>query len=167
MVRESGWRTRHGLAGFVTRKEKQVMTTEEKERAEQADKLYCEVCEESGLKVSSWQHFDAWKEYVDGKVNETVLAERAETELVEFAKSFGKYLVIRKEDPSNSDDAEKKQRAKRANRIYRKLCEASGLTLCFLSSFSTWSDFVEGRITEAEFLEQAKLEVEKMVRESG
>lgn len=147
-------------------KGKRVMTTEEKERAEQAQKLYCDVCEESGLKVSSWQHFDAWKEYVDGKVNETVLAERAETELAEFAKSFGKYLVIEKEDPTPSEDDEKKQRAKRANRIYRKLCEASGLTLCFLSSFSTWSDFVEGRITEEEFLEQAKLEVEKMVQAS-
>jgi hypothetical protein len=147
--------------------EKQAMTKEKKERDEQAQKLYCDVCEESGLKVSSWQNFDAWKEFVDGKVNEAVLTEKAETELVEFAKSFGKYLVIEKEDPTASDDADKKERAKRANRIYRKLCEASGLTLCFLSSFSTWSDFVEGRITESEFLEQAKLEVEKMVRQSG
>lgn len=147
--------------------EKQGLTKEEQERAEQAQKLYCDVCEERGLKVSSWQNFDGWKEYVDGKVNETVLTEKAQEELVEFAKSFGKYLVIEKEDPTTSGDAEKRQRAKRANRIYRKLCEAAGLKLCFLNSFGTWSDFVEGRITESEFLEQAKLEVEKMVRASA
>ena len=142
------------------------MTKEQQERSERAHKLYCDVCEESGLQVSSWQNFDAWKEYVDGKVSETVLNEKAQTEITEFARSFGKYLVIEKEDPTPSDDDDKKARAKRANRIYRKLCEAAGLTLCFLNSFATWSDFVEGRITEAEFLEQARSEVDKMVQAS-
>ena len=147
--------------------EKQTMTEEEEERTEQAQKVYCDACEESGLKVSSWQNFDAWQEFVDGKVDETVLTEKAQTELEEFAKSFGKFLVIEKEDPTHSDDTERKERAKRANKIYRRLCEAAGLTLCFFNSFSTWSDFVEGRITESEFLEQAKLEIDKMAREPG
>jgi hypothetical protein len=148
-------------------KEEQAKTQEQEERSEQAQQVYCDACEESGLKVSSWENFDAWKEFVDGNVDETVLTEKAQTELEEFAKSFGKFLVIDKEDPTHSDDAEKKERAKRANKIYRKLCEAAGLTLCFFNSFSTWSDFVEGRITESEFLEQAKLEIDKMAREPG
>lgn len=66
------------------------MTKEQQERSEQAHKLYCDVCEESGLKVSSWQNFDAWKEYVDGKVSETVPNEKAqatETEFLEQARS--------------------------------------------------------------------------------
>jgi hypothetical protein len=148
------------------RSEEKTMTEEEKERAEQADQVYCEACEEKGIKVSSWKNFDAWNEFVDGAVSETVLEDKAEVELAEFAKRFGKFLVIEKEDPTRSDDAEKKERVKRANRIYRKLCEAAGLTFCFFNKFATWSDYVEGKISESEFLEEAKFEVEKMVRES-
>jgi hypothetical protein len=134
------------------------------ERTEQADQVLCEACEEGGIRVSSWQDFGAWQEYVDGKINDTVLADKAQTELAEFAKSFGKYLVIEKEDPTPSD-AKKKERVKRANRIYRTLCEAIGLSFCFFNNFATWSDYVEGNITEQEFLEQAKMEVEKMVKD--
>jgi len=142
-------------------------TTEDPERSEQASQLICEACEEGGLKVSSWKNFDAWQEYVDGTINENVLAAKAQTELTEFAKSFGKYLVIEKEDPSPSEDAEKKERVKRANKIYRTLCETTGLTFCFFNSFAVWSDYVQGKISETEFLEKAKLEVEKMVGASS
>jgi hypothetical protein len=149
------------------KKEAQEKMEEEAQRAEQAQQIYCEACEESGMKVSSWQDFEAWTEFVDGSASETVLTEKAQLELAEFAKTFGKFLVIEKEDPAPSEDAEKKERVKRANRIYRKLCEAAGLTLCFFNSFSNWSDFVEGRITELEFLEQARLEIAKMARKSA
>ena len=143
---------------------KKAVNEESEVRAEQADEVYCEACEESGVKVSSWQEFDAWKEYVDGNIDERLLADKAETELAEFAKSFGKYLVIEKEDPTPSDNDGKKERVKRANRIYRKLCDATGLTFCFLNGFGAWSDFVDGKISEVEFLQKAKLEVEKMVK---
>jgi len=145
--------------------EKKMLDEEGEGRAGKADEAYCEACEEKGIKVSSWEEFDAWKKYVDGKIDEQILADKAETELAEFAKSFGKYLVIAKEDPTPSDGGEKKERVKHANKIYRKLCDATGLTLCFLNSFGTWSDFVDGKISEVEFLEKAKLEVEKMVKE--
>ncbi len=144
--------------------EKKELNEATEDRAEQADEVYCEACEEKGIKVSSWEEFDAWKEYVDGKIDEQILADKAETELTEFTNSFGKYLVIAKEDPTPSDGGEKKARVKHANTIYRKLCDATGLTLCFLNSFGTWSDFVDGKINEAEFLERAKLEIEKMVK---
>ena len=144
--------------------EKKELSEGIEDRAEQAGEVYCEACEEKGIKVSSWQEFDAWKEYVDGKIDEQILADKAETELAEFGKTFGKYLVIEKEDPTPSDGGEKKERVKHANRIYRKLCDATGLTLCFLNGFGTWSDFVDGKISEPEFLEKAKLEVEKMVK---
>jgi hypothetical protein len=137
------------------------------ERTEKADRLLCEACEDGGIKVSSWQDFDAWQEYVDGKIDDTVLADKAQLELSEFAKSFGKYLVIEKEDPTSPGESDKKARVKRANRIYRTLCDASGLSFCFFNSFSAWSDYVEGKITEQEFLEQAKSEVEKMVGEAN
>ncbi len=148
------------------RREEKGMAKEKKKRAEQADQVYGEACEQKGIKVSSWENFDAWNEFVEGAVSETVLTDKAEAELAEFAKRFGKFLVINKEDPTDSDDAEKKERVKRANKIYRKLCEAAGLTFCFFNNFATWSDYAEGKISEAEFLEAAKLEVEKMIHES-
>jgi hypothetical protein len=147
--------------------ENEELTTEDQGRTGKADQGICEACEEGGLKVSSWKHFDAWQEYVDGTINENVLAAKAQTELTEFAKSFGKYLVIEKEDPSPSEDAEKKERVKRANKIYRTLCEATGLTFCFFNSFAVWSDYVQGKMGEKDFLEKAKMEVEKMVSESN
>jgi hypothetical protein len=149
------------------RNEKKEPVEGKEERTEQADQVLCEACEESGIKVSSWQDFGAWQEYVDGKINDAALADKAQMELVEFAKSFGKYLVIEKEDPTPPDDPEKKERVKRANRIYRTLCDATGLSFCFFNNFATWSDYVEGNITEQEFLQQAKLEVEKMVSEAN
>jgi len=136
-------------------------------RPEQADEAYCEACGEAGVRVSSWSNFDAWQDYVEGEINEDTLQDKAQRELAEFAKSFGKYLVIEKEDPSASDDAAKKERVKLANRIYRKLCDATGLTFCFLSDFTTWSDYVEGKISELELMEKARLEVEKMVEDAA
>lgn len=136
------------------------------DRAEQADQAYCEACGETGVKVSSWLDFDGWQDYVEGEITEDTLADKAQRELAEFAKSFGKYLVIEKEDPSASDDAAKKERVKRANRIYRKLCDATGLSFCFLNDFTTWSDYVEGKISELELTEKARMEVEKMVRDA-
>jgi hypothetical protein len=146
--------------------ENKEATIEDQERREQAIQSICEACEEGGLKVSSWKNFGAWQEYVDGSINESVLTDKAQTELAEFAKSFGKYLVIEKEDPTPPDDVDKKDRVKRANKIYRTLCDAAGLTVCFFNSFSVWSDYVQGRMSEKDFLEKAKMEVEKMVRES-
>jgi hypothetical protein len=147
--------------------ENKELTAEDQVRTGKADQVICEACEEGGLKVSSWKNFDAWQKYVDGSINENVLEDKAQTELAEFAKSFGKYLVIEKEDPSPSEDAGKKERVKRANKIYRTLCEATGLTFCFFNSFAVWSDYVQDKISETEFLEKAKMEVERMVKESN
>lgn len=147
--------------------EDKEVAEQELERTEQAGQLICEACEESGLKVSSWKDFDAWQEYVDGAISDDVLADKARQELDEFEKSFGKYLVIEKEDPSPPEDEEKKERVKRANKIYRMLCDASGLKFCFFTNFSAWSDYVQGKVSEIDFLSKAKLEVEMMVRESS
>jgi len=136
-------------------------------RAEQAEQACYEACGEAGVQVSSWLNFDAWKDYVEGKINDDTLKDRAHSELTEFARSFGKYLVIEKEDPSASGDAARRERVKRANRIYRKLCDASGLTFCFLSDFTTWSQYVDGKIGEQELMEKARQEIDRMISEAA
>lgn len=138
------------------------LTDEQKNRASAADEAYCRACEEKGVKVCAWRDFDAWSKFVDGKIDEAKLEQEAKVELAEFSRNFGKYLVIEKEDPETDKDDERKLRAKRANSIYRKVCEDRKIGLCFFNNFGTWSDYVEGKISDAEFYEKANLEVDKI-----
>ncbi len=131
-----------------------------KNREAKAEKVYCKACEESGLKVSSWEDFSAWQDFVDGNITEDELVEKAREEMEAFSRKFGKYLVIQKEEPPR-EEVDKKQRVKQANRIYKDVCQTEGIQLCFFSNFSAWQEFVDGKIGEEEFQEKAKLELEK------
>ena len=133
------------------------------ERKDRANETYCRNCAESGLKVSAWQDFPAWMAFVEGQIEETQLAEQARTEVEQFARVFGKYVIIEKEEakPPHEED-EKKKRAKRANKIYRQVCGEVGMTVCFFHDFNSWSQYVEGKIGEEEFLERVKQEVKAM-----
>jgi len=52
----------------------------------------------------------------------------------------------------------KRKLAKKANRIYRSLCNELELGECFFNGFGAWSEFVEGKISETSFYEKAKEE---------
>jgi hypothetical protein len=52
----------------------------------------------------------------------------------------------------------KRKLAKRANAIYRSLCNELELGECFFNGFGAWSEFVEGKISETSFYEKAKEE---------
>ena len=137
---------------------------EERERASRAMDLLAGLCKDSNVKVSTWQNFSAWKQYVDGKISDPELNDQAKLELDEFAEKFGKYLVIDEESPKPyKDDPIKRARAKLANKIYKKLCEDAGIDLCFFTDFSSWSDYVRGAIGEAEFSERAKAELQRRI----
>ena len=139
-----------------------------KTRAAEADQIYKKVCNELGMRVCSWQSFAAWQEYLDEKIGESQLAEKAKDELQQFSKTFGKYLVVDKaEQKYEEQETEKRERAKRANKIYKKVCDESGVTACFFRDFSAWSEYVKGSLDESEFYEKAKKEVEKMLTEQA
>lgn len=141
-------------------------TEEEKKREEQADEAICSACEHSGIKVSSWDDFEAWGQYVEGQLDEPQLAETAEKEVTEFARVFGKYLVIDKEEPAHvRKELEKHERAGQANRIYRRVCREAGLTLCFFKDFDSWSEYVKGGLTDSEFHERVEQELRRMMVE--
>lgn len=138
------------------------LSPEEQELAAKANELFHEICNEEGIRVSNWMDFPAWKSYVRGDMEDSELEEQAKIEIEDRAGTFGKYLVIKEEEPSSVLDPAERERARRANSIYRKICKDMGLTLCFFHDFSTWSDYVKGRIDEAEFYKRAKAEAEKM-----
>lgn len=139
------------------------LTEAQKDRALHADEIYCKACEDSGIHISSWHNFKSWHEYVDGKIDDAELSEKARSELDQFSKSFGKYVVIKKDDPKQAEDeTEKKKRAKQAGKIYREVCGEAGITICFFHDFISWSDFVEGKIDESEFHERVKREIREI-----
>lgn len=157
------------MAIYETPNELRELTGVDLERATHADDFYYRMCRENGLEVISWEDFEAWKEYVDGKITESQLSERAKTELQEISTSFGKYLVVAKEEEPEhyKEEQEKRERAKRANKIYRRVCQEAGVKVSFFRDFGSWSDYVEGKISETEFYEKAKSEVQLMLAQSG
>jgi hypothetical protein len=140
----------------------------EKQRVVRANQAYCEACEENGIKVCSWESFQSWKDYVDGKIDDTQLTESAANDLKEFKNVFQKYTIIHEDEPKvSTEDTIKKERAKLANRIYKKMCNESGLSYCFFKNFGTWSDYVNGNIGDLEFVEKVRLEVGNMGQEAS
>ncbi len=136
----------------------------EEDRSVRARELCNQACQDSGVQVSAWDDFTAWNKYVDGEIDQTQLDAEARREIEQLAQSFGKYLVIEKEDVNeNLHDDEKKERAALANRIYRKACKDAGVGVHFFHNFSTWSDFVNGRIGETELYERAMAELKEMM----
>lgn len=137
----------------------------EQARSIRALELYNQACQDSGVKVRAWDEFIAWKKYVDGEIDGTQLSEEARQEIEHLSSSFGKYLVIEKDDSGDRQpDEERKERAALASRIYRKACRDAGVSLHFFHDFSTWSDFVNGRIGEPELYERAMDELREMAK---
>ena len=64
-------------------------------------------------------------------------------------------------------DESKKRLAKRANQIYRSLCEQFQLNECFFYGFRYWSEFVDGKISEASFYENARAEARNIFAKTG
>lgn len=135
----------------------------QKERAIRAKMTYCKACEDYGVKTCPWESFSGYQDYVDGRINESELIQRAGDELRDLSETFGKYTVLeREESRAGTEEAEKRERAKTANKLYRKVCSESGLDQCFFNNFAAWSDYVQGKTDDLEFTERARLEVQKM-----
>ncbi len=136
----------------------------EADRVITAKKIYCRACEENGVEVCSFENSTAWRDYVDGRIEDSELSERARKELNELRDAFSKYTVVaREEERTSSEDNTRSQRAKLANKIYKRVCSESELNLCFFNGFAAWSDFVHGRIDESELMEKAKSEAAKLL----
>ncbi|MCU0573120.1 MAG: hypothetical protein MUC41_09020 [Syntrophobacteraceae bacterium] len=137
----------------------------EEARVIRALELYNQACQDSGVRVRAWDEFIAWKKYVDGEIDGAQLSEDAHREIEHLSSSFGKYLVIEKDDSGERQpDEERKERAALASRIYRKACRDAGVALHFFHNFSTWSDFVNGKIGETELYERAMEELREMAK---
>lgn len=131
---------------------------QEKERAVYANKIYCLLCKDNGIRPCSWNQSPAWTEYVDGKIDEQELLTRAEAEVNDFQGEFSEPEIVKEEQTGGPNLA----RAKLANKVYSQLCAGSGLNFCFFKNFPAWSDFVNERIDEDQFIEMARAELLKI-----
>jgi len=141
------------------------LSEKERQRALYANMIYCEACAENGVKICSWETSSAWQEYVDGKIGESELIERARDDLRKFSETFKKYTVVNEDqstDAKTAEEAIRRERAKHASRIYRKTCRDAGRNNCFFDSYASWSDYVAGKMSDEEFHAKAVAEVKKM-----
>ena len=91
------------------------------------------------------------------------LDEQATRSFEQYSQTFGKHLSD-KEGEKNFSEEEKlrRERAKKANRIYKTVCEDLHMPACFFSNFGEWSEYVEGRMSDAEFHGHATVRAQQM-----
>ncbi len=135
------------------------------ERIIKANKTFCEACEKLDLKVCSFEEMPGFTNFVEGNITEDQLSEQARQEMSQFARTFSKYAVVNSNASAANEESERKQKAKLANKIYRKACVDTGKSFCFFKNFSSWQEFVEGRIGDEELYERAVEEVRKTAEE--
>ncbi len=135
-----------------------------KERIKKANKTYCDGHEQEGIKVCCWEEMPGWQKFLKGEITEAQLCDQAKEELAELDQTFGKYLRHDEDEdrPEPPKDGPLGEKVRIANKIYRKACVDSGMSLCFFKNFATWQQFVHGEIGESEFYERAREEIRKI-----
>ncbi|MGA2734966.1 MAG: hypothetical protein ABSG35_20505 [Syntrophobacteraceae bacterium] len=136
----------------------------EQERVKKANKTYCDAHEQEGVKVCSWENMPGWQKFLKGEITESQLSDEAKEELAELDQAFGKYLRNEGDQdlPEPPKDSPLGEKVRIANKIYRKACVDSGMSLCFFKNFATWQQFVHGEIGESDFYERAREEILKI-----
>lgn len=102
--------------------------------------------------------------FAAGDIHPNSMNEQAARGLEQYSHTFGKYLSDK--DGENKFSEEEKlmrDRAKKANRIYKQVCEDLQLNACFFSNFGEWSEYVEGRMSDAEFHGHAVTQAQQMM----
>ena len=82
----------------------------------------------------------------------------------QYSQTFGKYLSEKDgEKKFTEEERLRRERAKKANRIYKQVCEDLQLNACFFNNFGDWSEYVEGKMSDAEFQGHAITRAQKMM----
>ena len=103
-------------------------------------------------------------QFASGDMGQNPLDEQARKSFEQYSQTFGKYLSD-KEGEKNFSEEEKlrRERAKKANRIYKQVCEDLRLGAFFFNNFGDWSEYVDGRMADAEFYSHAMTRAQQMM----
>jgi hypothetical protein len=78
----------------------------------------------------------------------------------QYSQLLGTSLTSRRANVADDKaKQEKRKRAKRANEIFRTMSNGAGLHPFFFDKFLVWSDYVEGNLSEEDFTERVREEV--------
>ncbi len=139
---------------------------EREKRITKANKAFCKASEENGIEVCSWEDMPGYKGFLNNEITEEQLTEQAKKEISEIAKTFSKYTIVEKEQTPEEKESAFRKKARAATLIYKKACADSGKSNCFFKNFSSWQDFVEGRIGEDTLYQKAVEEVRQLLENS-
>ena len=105
----------------------------------------------------------SYQNYSEGGVNPPDFDARAKGALEKYSNSLVGYANMEEKEHRVSDEESgKRERAKRANKIYKRVCNDAGIDPCFFNNFGAWSDYVKGRMSEDEFDHKTRKVVEEM-----
>ena len=81
----------------------------------------------------------------------------------QYSQTFGKHLLDKDGGEKFSEEERlRRERAKKANRIYKTVCEDLNMNACFFNNFGEWSDYVGGKMSDAEFYSHATARAQQM-----
>ena len=107
-------------------------------------------------------------QFAGGDMGQNPLDEQARRSFEQYSQTFGKNLSD-KEGEKNFSEEEKlrRERAKKANRIYKQVCEDLHLSTFFFNNFKDWSQYVDGRMGDAEFYSHAMTRAQKLMADQN
>ena len=86
----------------------------------------------------------------------------------QYSQTFGKYLSEKDGEKKFSEEERlRRERAKKANRIYKRVCEDLHLNACFFNNFGDWSEYVEGKMSDTEFHGHVITRAQKMMADEN
>ncbi len=103
-----------------------------------------------------------------GYVGQSSMDQRTAENLGQYPRTFEDSFSEIDGDSKVSDEEKlMRERARKANRIYRQVCEDLQLDACFFSNFGEWSEYVEGRMSDDEFHGRTITLAQKMVADQN
>jgi len=107
-------------------------------------------------------------QFASGDMGQNPLDEQARRSFEQYSQTFGKYLSDKEGEKSFSEEEKlRRERAKKANRIYKQVCEDLRLNAFFFNNFGDWSEYVDGRMGDAEFYGHAVTRAQQMMADQN
>jgi hypothetical protein len=107
-------------------------------------------------------------QFASGDMGQNPLDEQSTRSFEQYSQTFGKYLS-NKEGEKNFSEEEKlrRERARKANKIYKQVCKDLSLSAFFFNNFGDWSEYVDGRMGDAEFYGHAITRAQQMMADQN
>lgn len=109
-----------------------------------------------------------FSQFASGGMSQNPLDEQATESFEQYSQIFGKYLSDKEEEKNFSEEEKlRRERAKKANGIYKQVCKDLSLSAFFFNNFGDWSEYVDGKMGDAEFYGHAITRAQKMMADEN